>query len=271
MLITQKLPSFEGVVAGQTAICKCPIGRTYHDISLVYTGASLAQMTEIRILVNGKVIQRMSATDRDGLNQFMGRAAAGGILVIPFNRYGMLNREAEEETALNTGFDANSTVNVAQLNIEVDIDAGAPATTLTAYARQSEGKAGGPGVLIFTQVFPRPIAGAGLVEIADLPKGGSESQLINCIMFKTAAITNIVVNRANSDLFDRTIALNDRYHTDGVRTPVAGYEFVDTTEDGYGGSPLDLRGYSDFRLKLTASGADAAHKVYVEYIGALTA
>ena len=40
---TRKLPSFEGVVAGQTATLRCPIGHTYHQMLVTYFCATWAQ------------------------------------------------------------------------------------------------------------------------------------------------------------------------------------------------------------------------------------
>ena len=103
MRIEQRMPPFEGVAAGNTALIKLPIGRRFHSIFLIYSGVTLAQMTEIRVMANGKVFQRFTATERDNMNQFIGQAAAAGILQIPFDRVGLKNREQEELTSVNTG------------------------------------------------------------------------------------------------------------------------------------------------------------------------
>jgi len=76
---TRKAPSFEGVAAGQTATARLPIGRTYEQLLIPYSGATLTQLNELRIIANGEVIHRVTElTKLDSMNQFEGRAAANG-------------------------------------------------------------------------------------------------------------------------------------------------------------------------------------------------
>ena len=46
MRIEQRMPPFEGVAAGNTALIKLPIGRRFHSLYLTYSGVTLAQMTD---------------------------------------------------------------------------------------------------------------------------------------------------------------------------------------------------------------------------------
>src|SRR5690606_22485953 len=159
MRIEQRMPPFEGVAAGNTALIKLPIGRRFHALFLTYAGVTLAQMTEIRVMANGKVFQRFSATERDKMNQFIGLDAAAGILRIPFDRHKLKNREQEELTAINTGVPDAQGNSINSLTVEIDIAASATAPVLSMNATQSEPVAGGPGVMLNIRKDSRSIAG----------------------------------------------------------------------------------------------------------------
>ena len=264
-----KLPSFDGVAAGQTATLKLPIGFRYHQLFISYAGVTLAQLTEIRVLANGKLLQRFSATERDILNQFDGRPAAAGILVLPFDRYGMKNRAAEEETALNTGVADSRGIAINSLHIEIDIDAAAAAPVLSAKAERSAPVPDGPGLLPFIYKMNRSVD-VGEFSISDIPYGRLETQALEKMMLTTTAITSVRVERDTFPVIERTIAENDLVQTEGVRVPVAGYEFIDFTERGYAANLLGLVGLNDFALRMDVTGAGNIPMI-VQYAGALNA
>ena len=67
---TRAMPGWEGVVAGQTATLRLPIGLTYHQLWTTFTGVTLAQMDELRVVANGEVILRYgSGTLLDSYNR----------------------------------------------------------------------------------------------------------------------------------------------------------------------------------------------------------
>jgi len=70
MKLTRTMPSFEGVAANSTATCRLPLGLTYNQIMLAYGGTSFtpADMTEIRLVANGKPVQRWAGADLDSVN-----------------------------------------------------------------------------------------------------------------------------------------------------------------------------------------------------------
>lgn len=268
--IEVRMPAGEGIAAGQTATFKLPIGRRFHELQLAYSGVTLAQMTEIRLFANAKVIHRYSGTDRDLMNQFDGRAAAAGILVLPFDRYKLKTLAGEEETAFNTGSaDANGNA-ITSAYIEIDIDAAAAAPVLSLMATQSDALPGGAGTVLHIQRHTRDAAGAGEFDISDLPRGTATSIALNRIFFKPSAnaVNKLTVERNQYTIFERIAALNSKVQTDGVRVPQAEFYALDKTERGYGGDPIDLVGVSDYRYKLDMSGA-ATLTIYSEYLGRL--
>lgn len=268
--IEVRMAAGEGIAAGQTATFKMPIGRRFHELQLAFAGVTLAQMTEIRLFANNKVIHRYTATDRDAINQFDGRAAAGNILVIPFDRYGLKTMAGEEETALNTGSVDETGNGITSFYLEVDIDAAAIAPVMSLTATQSEALAGGAGTVLHVLRHTRDAAGAGEFDISDLPRGTATSIALNRLILKPSAndISKIKIERNQFTIFERSKALNEKVQMDGVRSPQSGYIIVDKTERGYGGDPIDLLGVSDMRYQLEMTGA-AILTIYSEYLGRL--
>lgn len=278
--IDQKMPTPAAVAAGSTATFRLPIGRRYHSLQLLGSATAITptELTEIRVLANNKIIQRFSGADRDTMNQFDGReaaaiSAAAFELVLPFDRYGILTKAGEEETALNTGsVDANTGKSINSLSVEIDLASsgitGTPA--LEMYATTSEQLPGGPGTVPHIRKSVRDFTSGAQYDIADLPRGGETTQFINRIFLKPSANTlDLFKIEANSyTLFERTTALNERAQRDGIRSPQAGWYGIDRTEHGYGGDPFDVRALDDWRLKLTTSGAMTL-TVYTEYLGGI--
>jgi len=270
--ITKRMPTPTGVGKGETALAKLPIGNRFHRLFLIYSGVTLAEMTEIRVLANAKTIHRYSATERDVLNQYRGLDAAAGILEIPFDRQDLLTRKGQEETAINTGSqNPNSGQIITALNLEVDVDENAVGTpSFQVYAEISDRIDGGPGTVLHVKKHTRSAAGAGELEIADLPFNQRTAMGLNAVFIKPSAndISKIVVERGLYKVFERTKALNERIQTNGYRYPQAGWHAVDFTENRFGGNTLNLVGYQDFRYLLDMTGA-AQLNIISEYMGQL--
>jgi hypothetical protein len=263
MLLTKKMPSFDGVAAGQTATAKLPIGLSYHLLQLTYSGATLAQLNEVRLLINGAVHQRwVEATLLDLVNQFDAASAAAGVLMIPVgDRFGLLTRAGIEFTKLGTGVldDPNP---ITSLSLEIDIDAAAVAPVLTLHALQSDPDYSGRVKHIQRRVY-NPAA-AGEFQISDINVQGRE---IGRIIIDESAITlsAAVVEKNGFIAFDRTSAVNEKLQTDGVRVPQAGLWVIDWAEQGYGTEAIDTVDAQDLRLRLTVSGAGALPVIIESY------
>ena len=188
------------------------------------------------------------------LNQYEGRAAAGGVIVLDLERHGLLTRKGREVTALGTGItDRNLNPNpVTTLALEVDIDAAAVGTTLSAKAIQSAARP--IGFVKKVREYTYTAGAAGVYEISDLPKRG----IINKIAFggHTANVyKSLVVERDNFIVFERTAAENIAAQTDGVRVPQTDYVVYDPTEAGYAAEGLVTQDVSDLRFKLDLTNA----------------
>ncbi len=265
---TLRMPSPEGVAAGQQALAKMPIGNAFHNVYLIYTGVTLAQMTEIRIKLNSKIVHRYKATDRDAMNQFAGYAAANGVLTIPFDRQNLKARTAEEQTLVNTGVRGEDGKAITSFEIEIDIDGAATAPKIEIQAEVSDARPGGIGSILHCTPYSRACSGAGEFQVSDLPKDGVTRIYLNRIFMKTAQMNKLKIERNQYVVFERSKTLNEVIQKDGVRTPQDGFFVYDATEIGYGGAMLTLAGSSDFRLTADMAAAETVI-FYPEYVGAL--
>lgn len=268
-ILHRKMPSFEGVAGGQTATCSMPVGNTYHKLYLTYSGVTLAQMTEIRLMANGKPIQRwLSGEVLDAVNQFDGRNAANGVLTLDLERYGLRTRANTEVTAIGTGKHPQGKpvkgVVITSFNLEVDIDAAAASPVLELRADQSNWRP--PGLMKHVRVFGKDPSGAGDYEIADLSRLG----LINRVIFKSAsaAVNSIKLERDGFTVHERTKAQNEVIQSDGVRVPQTGYYILDRTEEGNGDDSISTAGVRDLRFTLNMAGAGHVDAI-TEYIAPL--
>jgi len=278
--VDQKMPAAPSIAAGSTTTFRLPIGRRYHSLSLIGTATaiSVVELSEIRVLLNNKVTQRFSGSDRNVMNLFDGRedAADSGAafkLEIPFDRYGLLTKAGEEETAINTGsLDPQTGKSINSFSLEVDLASsgitGTPALDL--YATTSEQTPGGAGTVPYILKSTRDYSSAAQYDIADLPRGGVTSQFIDKVFMKptTSTLDTFKVLANQYTLFERTAALNERKQRDGIRVPQAGWYVIDRTEHGYGGDPFDLRNLDDWRIQLT-TGAALSLTLYTHYLGQL--
>lgn len=280
-----KLPAPNGVAVSTTATLRCPIGRTYHSISLVTNSVAVADdISEIRVLANGEVIHQYSGAQLDAMNQYKGLEAAGNpaIIVIPFDRVGLLTRRGQEFSAMRTISSSQrpSAGNgvppqVQTLDVEIDITADMAAPSIVAYAEQSGGdwygrpRADGQGINGLMRKVRRFIVSSASdgFEYVDLPRGDVYDMIFT---YKAADdITQLQILRENVELFNRTNALNERYQENGIRVPQDDYFVYDPTEKGYGDEGLVTQGVSDLRLRYFMSTA-ASITILAESLGALS-
>lgn len=253
-ILTRSMPAFSGVAIGQTASAALPIGLTYHSLILDYSGMTLAQVTEVRLKVNGKVRQTASGVDLDMINQFdripAAVAAGPGVLILPMDRWGLLTRLAREFSALGTGLPGGP----ENVTLEVDIDAAALGpVALSLHALQSAPR--NSGMFKNLELYHYNAPAIGVFEIADLPRRDLISRIM--LIDAAAAITKVVVDINGYERFNRTAIENTAIQNAGVKTAQAGMFAVDPTEQGYGADAFSFEGVTDFRLKLTMAAAEA--------------
>ncbi len=129
--ITPFTQSFNNVAAGGMATTKLPRNRRYHGLILQYkTNANQAtieaDLTQIRIKVNSKVVRAFSAAELNLVNAFNGYTFQAGLVPIWFSEPRRRTPEGEEYLALL----AYEDLGVGDVEIEVDIAGAAVAPTL---------------------------------------------------------------------------------------------------------------------------------------------
>ena len=282
--IPKRMPAPDGGVRpGQTANIKLPTGSRYHDLQLV-TNMPLAQIAEIRVFVNGTAIHRYSGEERDQMNQHyeMPSFGSSGVLHIPFDRWNMKRREFEELTAINTGSVDDNGRGVASLYVEVDISdddtiTGYVATpTIDPYATISPAQQGGQGVMLHVKHHTRNSAGAGELQLSDLPFNQNTARALSATFIwpkdkstgDPVSISKLTVERGLNKVFERPDALNRFLLETGYRKPQTGLYAIDFTEKRYAENALDLQGYQDFRYLFQMAG-EAQMTIISEYLGGL--
>jgi len=263
--ITVDLPAVQGVVAGSKATLRLPPSWTYHQVPVAYSGVTLAQINAIRLLINGEVAQTITeASKLDDMNQFDGRAAAGGTLIIDFERFGIRDRLLQELTAIGMGLTPEEDPrHIKSAFLEFDIDAAAAAPVMSAKAIVSAPRPS--GFITKRMEFARVSGGAGVVEISDIPLSVGQINRIFCGNDGVLGITNLRILKDRSVIFDRSKADNEQIQTDGVRVPQADYVVFDPSEDGFGDEWLVTDKIQDLRLEVTV-GAAGALPITVEYL-----
>jgi hypothetical protein len=268
--VTRRLPGFEGVAAGNTATLRVPLGPTYHQIYIPYSGATLAQLTNITVSINGIEFMRFrSGVELDRYNQYCGKAAASGVLTIDFERE-VRTKALRELTAVGTvGAAEDGGVIPTTLTVSVDIAAAATAPALpNPHARTSAPR--GLGALRKFRTFSLDASITGENEFANIPR----NNLISRIFMDEAAVTAITrlkVDVNQNEIFDRSDALNALIQADlseGDRVPQPDLYVVDFIESRDGDNALNAIGAQDFRLKATVT-AGGAVPTSVEYLGNL--
>lgn len=131
-LITPLTQSFNNVAASGMATTKLARNRRFHGFILQYkTNAAQAtieaDLTQIRIKVNSKVVRAFSAAELFLINAMNGLTFSAGLIPIWFSEPKRRTPEGEEFLALL----AYEKLGVGDVEIEVDIAAGAVAPTLT--------------------------------------------------------------------------------------------------------------------------------------------
>ena len=249
------LPSASSVGIGQTASFDLATNRRYFFIGLVYkTNAAQAtieaDITEIRLLINGKVQRRFSAADLNKINAMNGQAFVAGL--IPIHLSEPWRRTLEGEEGLAWGM-----ADVASFKIEVDISGAAVAPTLSGIAEVDNVQI--PlGLIVKWRKQTFTATGAQVVTITTLTKNDAYSRL-HCF---SALVTNALVTLDQLERYNATLALNAALLARQKLVQQANTYSIVFDDDQQVTSAIamkDLRTgaqlISEFRIDLTFSGA----------------
>lgn len=251
---SKTLTSFSNVSAGSTATLQLPLGATYDAIHIEYDGVTLAQLKNIEVRINGKVIQSfIDGVRLQDINKYYKRNVKSGIITLWFIRPEMDNVGLRRMTAIGTA-------DVATFDLRVDIDAAATAPVLTAYANKSNQAP--LGMITKFKRFPASSATAGQKEIDNIPR---EARIAAIHLFKED-IAKCEVEVNERPVYDFGKVLGAGVQVDYGRNPnSAKHTTVDFTLEGDPSQALVVQGANDFRLRteLTTAGA---FDIVVEYL-----
>jgi len=262
----KKLPAFATVGAGQMATLLMPKGWTYRSLVLKYkrngVAATEAEMksdlTAIRIKVNGEAKRTFSAKEvLDIETSFLGETVEAGILHIPLQAKWLKTIQAQDNLSWGT-------LNLDTLSIEVDIDAGAVTPSLEAHT-EVDPVGNALGAIIESRSYHYNAAGAGTLEISDLPK--SFGQLVGLHM-DTAVVSAFALTINGQEIVSTDVdVLNSLYKRKPMqRVPQAGWVHFDPLVLNRLGDVINMNA-EDWRLKLTTTGAGTIG-LYVQTLNA---
>ena len=277
----KKLPSFSNVSAGNTATLELPLGLTYDKIHINFSGLTLAQMKNLRVVVNGKAIREYKdAQALQDENKYYGRNVSATVVDLCFNRDEMKTLPEARSFGLGTSSapypvkNADGSVQmvtppaISNVTISMEIDGAAASPSLTAYAILSN-----PAPIGFiTKVKNYPfIIGAGVTEYDRIVR--PETARIAAIHLVTAAtIEKVELEMDSIVMSDMPKTIIEKIQVDNKRAPQAGRTALDFVLEGDMLQALPMKGVQDLRARVyaadgTASGTPAT--LVVEYFDGL--
>ena len=253
-------PSFNGVAVSQTATLDLPVDRRYHSLYITYTSTdgaanqavTEADITQVRILIDGKVQRTFSSRELFDISTLNGIAFSNGILPIYFSE--PWRRSALDEEALSWAM-----ANISTFQIEVDLGAGANGPTLNAIITTDANQ--GPLERI-VKWHRRTIAaaGAGVVTYSDFPKRDTYLRM-HFSENAAADITDVDISVDNFTVLDVTDAENQLGLADQGFAQVADcfdviFDHTQRIADGLPMMKLNGRRVSDFRVDVNHTQTD---------------
>jgi len=238
-----KLTPFTNVVANQTAtldLLALTAGRVIDRVVLMLGGTfTKAQITDIRVKANGKIIWQDSGDRTDKRMQYRGQTAAATYLTVDFSEI-----RAKELLDQKLGSIDTARSGISSLTMEVDIGA-ATSPTLAAWAEcswqntQVEAQAGSQysGADLIGKVlnFPHQVnatAGKYPITIPYGRQGGSLIKRIHLVPGAGITLNGFEVRKNGVTIFDSTVGVNNFINTEYQRTPQSGWIHCDFINDG---------------------------------------
>lgn len=249
----KELPSFSNVSAGSTSVLQVPLGYSYNAINIEYAGVTLAQLKDIEVRINGKVLQSFTDGERlQDINKYYNRNIKAGVITLWFE-----TPEFKEDFRRST---AIGTADVSTFDLAINIDAAAAAPVLKAHAIRSNNLP--LGAIVKYKRFSASAAAAGIKEIDNLPR---ESRIKAIHLFKSD-ISQAEIELDSTIFYDPSKALGAGIQTDYNRVPdMAKMTTVDFTLQGDPMQALIVQNAFDFRLRAKCDTA-GSFDIVVEYL-----
>lgn len=260
----------------QTISADLPAAWDFLSIDMRVSNVTLAMMQEIRVLVNGVPIYRVSGSMLDTWNQFFKVAAfvANGTLTVFFRRLGLRGgysaadtaKATAYETSLNCGAFDKSGNGIRSLRLEIDLVntvAGAASIQLLGHVLPIDQTRGGAGLVPrFEKQSPTVAAASQFVAAKNnLLFGDPMHMVLFGYMLAPVAgtLTDFTLRFNGYQALQRSDAQNRVVQTqDFLRLPQANVYNIDISERGYGDEwlPIGDPG-TDLQLQFTPSNTGA--------------
>jgi len=268
----KQLPTIANVAAGNTVSIGLPVGNVYEAIVLYYTGATAAQLKNIKQELNGRMVSEWKDGERlNSMNKHFKRSETTGALVFYFNRP-ELHQLGDRRFF---GLDTNASQGIQTANISIDIDAAAVSPTLKAYAITSQSVPNVPNYLTKIRRFIVPVSAAGQFDVDNIPRPlGASIAAIHLYMADSDDVdalcditkAELLVDNVNWHDLPANIAADFQAATERRTPQVNESSVIDLILDGDIKHALPLtKDIQDFRLRCTAESAGQV-EVMVEYI-----
>lgn len=229
--------AFSSVAAGSQATLDLPVGGlVYHALQLTYgtstgggpTQANMeAEVSEVRLKVDGKEQRRFSARELFDILAFYGVPINTGQLYIPFSEG--WRRAAVGEDSLAWGM-----ADVSSFQVEVDIDSGATAPTLQARALV-ERVARPMGPIVKWRRYNVPVSATGIRTFTTLPRQDAY-YAIHCL---SSDVDDVEVKVDQQEVFKGTKAQVDGLYESAGRGFVPQSDWFHIVFDGSTGRVSD--------------------------------
>jgi hypothetical protein len=267
----KKLPTIANVAAGNTVSINLPVGNTYEQVVLYRTGVTDAQIKNIALEVNGRIVSEWPNAERlISMDKHFARPQTDGAIVFHFNRPEL--DKLEERRFF--GLDTNQSQGIQTAIIKMDIDATAAAPVLEAFALVSQSVPNSPNFLTKVRRFIVPVSAAGQFDIDNIPRPvGASIGAIHMYMpddgdaDSVCQVTKaeLLVDNVNWHDIDAAKAAN--FQSSFGRVPqVADATVIDNMLEGDMRHALAITpNIQDFRLRCVAASAGQV-EVMVEYI-----
>lgn len=245
---TVNLPSMSSVVAGSKATLEVPVGPTYKNIIFSATGTALAagHIKRISVYLDGKLVQTFENYTRlAALNAYYNRGAdTVNQFVLHFFRAEMMDAVYRRAPGIGTA-------NVQTFNVEIELDATAPADiTMTAHAEIDPVKQ--PlGVFMKVREYPFSSSVAGEIEVDKLPRGAFYAA-VHLFKADVSAVeveaNQVLITKATKSILERT----QKEAAPVKRVPqTAAATHIDFVNEGDFAQAIKTDNLQDFRIRAT--------------------
>lgn len=244
------LVNISQVNPGATVTIEVPVGSTYHQIQLLKTNLTAAQVTNIQIYADTKLFQEYTDLDQlDAINAFYKRPQNGNYHTFWFDRP-ELNEEFREITAIGTK-------DLKAFTIKFKIAAAAVAPAITARAETSMNLP--LGLITKIKQQTHPLTSTGWQDITKIPQIG---KIIGLHFYKaTDDITEFTFKRDDNEIIETSVADVEEFQAQYNRVPQANYVHFDFAMKGNLFNALEVIEYASLNGQPPEKVQDVRAKV----------